>query len=245
MIVSEKIDRQLEFRVWLQEEFSRRCRTNAKYSVRSMAKYLAMSSSALSQILSGKRQVSDKMMERIFSKLESRPALASNGAFSTIDLDVFAAISDWYHFAILDLVQIRGFKNDANWIAVKLGIQVSEASFAVERLKRLGLIVEQGKVLRKTQKRFSNYSEGVTSSALKEYQRQVITKAMSAIDDCPQEKKDITGITIAANSKTLAAAKEKIKRFRRDLCRFMEEQGEQDSVYHLTIQLYPVTKFDL
>ncbi|RYZ86847.1 MAG: TIGR02147 family protein [Proteobacteria bacterium] len=162
---------------------------------------------------------------------------------STLNLDTFSVISDWYHFAILDLTLIRGFKSDASWIARKLGIKKFEAIGAIERMKRLGLLVEDDGKLKKGQAFYSNYSEGVTSAALKEYQRQVIRKAMQAIDSCPQDRKDITSMTIAANSKKLKQAKEKIKNFRRELCEFLET-GEKDSVLHLAVQLYPVTDLE-
>ena len=63
------------------------------------------------------------------------------------------------------------------------------------------------------------------------------------MDNCPQERKDITSITIATNSKRLKEAKEKIRNFRRELCAFLEE-GEGDSVFHLALQLYPVTELE-
>lgn len=168
---------------------------------------------------------------------------ANTTEFSSLDLDGFAVISDWYHFAILDLTQVKGFKPDPKWIARKLGIEASEATAAMYRLKRLGLLVAQGRTVRKASSHYTNYSEGVTSAALKEYQRQVIGKALRAVDECPQERKDITSITIAANSKKLKAAKEKIKVFRRELCAFLET-GEKDSVFHLALQLYPVTELE-
>jgi uncharacterized protein (TIGR02147 family) len=163
--------------------------------------------------------------------------------FSVVKADIFAAISDWYHYAILDLTLLKGFKGDPSWIAAKLNISVNEAKFAIERLKRLEMLVEKNGKLEKAKGFYSNFEDGETSSAHKEYQRQVISKALLAVDNCPQEKKDITSITIAANSRKIKEVKEKIKKFRREICRYMED-GNGDSIYHLTIQLYPVTNFE-
>lgn len=163
--------------------------------------------------------------------------------FSSLSLDLFAMVSDWYHYAILDLTLLKTFKPDAQWIARKLGIQPHEAMSALERLKRLGMLKIKGGKLVKAEGLYTNYTEGQTSAALKEYQRQVVKKALHAIDNCPQERKDITSITIAADSRKLGIAKEKIKTFRRELCAFLED-GEKDSVYHLALQLYPVTEIE-
>ena len=234
-----------EFRIRLQDELSRRMRVNERYSVRAFANHLGLDSSTVSQILAGKRSLSDKKIKNICEKIGIAIPNESNGAvnFTTLDLDSFAVISDWYHFAILDLTLLKSFKNDSNWIARKLSIQPFEVMQAIERMKRIGLLDEKNGNLKKAKGFYSNYSEGTTSAALKEYQRQVIKKALQAVDECPQERKDITSMTIAADSKKLKEAKEKIKNFRRELCAFLED-GDADTVYHLALQLYPVTDLE-
>lgn len=235
----------IEFRLKLQDEFSRRLRVNERYSIRAFATHLGVDSSTLSRILAGKKQVSEAKMNAISEKLgiESPTSKNNNAEFSSVSLDLFAMVSDWYHYAILDLTLLKTFKADAQWIARKLGIQPHEAMSAVERLKRLGMLkIKDGKLV-KGEGFYTNYSEGQTSAALKEYQRQVVKKALLAIDNCPQERKDITSITISADSRKLPLAKEKIKNFRREICAFLED-GDKDSVYHLALQLYPVTDLE-
>jgi uncharacterized protein (TIGR02147 family) len=232
----------IEFRLKLQEEFSRRLRANERYSIRAFAIHLGLDSSTLSRILAGKKQVSEIKMNALSAKLgiQSPAQKVEEAEFSSIEMDSFSVISDWYHFAILDLTLLKNFNPDPQWMARKLSIHPYEAMSAVERLKRLGLLkVVDGKLV-KGKTFYSNYKEGMTSAALKEYQRQIVKKSLHAIDNCPQERKDITSITIATNSKKLELAKEKIKNFRRELCAFLED-GEKDSVFHLAVQLYPVT----
>ncbi|RYZ92707.1 MAG: TIGR02147 family protein [Proteobacteria bacterium] len=240
-----KVDLNSEFRERLQAEFARRIRANERYSMRSFANHLGIDSSTLSQIISGKRNLSEIKMSSVCTKLGiETPTDRSQGSeVSTLSLDTFAVISDWYHFAILDLTLLKTFKPEPLWIARKLGIKEFEAIGAIERMKRLGLLVEEAGNLKKGQAFYTNYSEGITSAALKEYQRQILKKALFAIDNCPSDRKDITSMTIAANSKKLMQAKEKIKNFRRELCAFLEA-GEKDSVLHLAVQLYPVTDLE-
>ena len=240
---------QKEFCLWLQAEFTRRCRVNSRYSLRSFAAHLGLHSSTLSQILANKRRVSRKLISRVYAHIghsgQSLGNVANGTAaeYAQMEADKFALISDWHHYAILDLVLIKGFKNSPAWIARKLGINQVEASLAIQRLLRLGFLNEKGGKLTKAQPFFTNYEEGTSSQAHKEYQRQVITKALQAVDACPAERKDITGMTIAVSSSKLAAAKLKIKKFRRELCAFLED-GDADAVYHFTLQLYPVTTIE-
>ncbi|MGZ3694339.1 MAG: TIGR02147 family protein [Bdellovibrionota bacterium] len=230
-----------EFKAHLQNELGRRCRSNSRYSLRAFARVLELDPSSVSQIIAGKRRTSARMMTKICEKIgwpQSNDAVA--GEFELLSADAFAAISDWYHYVILDLTLLKNFKNDAQWIARKLGITRSEAQIALERLQRLGMLVKKNGRLVKGQGFYANYVEGQTSSAHKEYQRQILRKALDAIDSCAQEKKDITCITIAADSRKLPEAKTRIKKFRRELCAFLEE-GESDSVHLLAVQLFPVT----
>jgi transcriptional regulator with XRE-family HTH domain len=240
-------DKVFEFRVRLQDEFARRCRHNPRYSLRAFAKHSSLDPSTLSQILSGKRRVSEKMRAKLSERLNiptsatAEPTL--NEKYRLLQMDAVTAISDWQHFAILDLTLLKNFKSEIPWIARKLNLSLTEARTSVERLQRLGLLKTQNGKLVKAVSHFSNYAEGMTSLAHKEYQRQVITKALQAVDTCAQERKDITSITIAADSSKLKAAKEMIKTFRHKLCDFLEA-GPGDAVYHLAIQLYPVTEQD-
>lgn len=240
----QKADEQInyEFRIRLQEEFSRRLRVNSRYSIRSFSKQLGLHSSTLSKILAGTRRLSEIKIEELGLKLGFNLSIKKEISDLThIEHDAFTIISDWYHFAILDLTLLDDFKSNINWIAKKLDISTFEASSAVARLRRLGLLVEESGRLKKSKAYFTNYTEGETSLAHKEYQRQVVNKALLAIDNCAQEKKDITSITIAADSKKIKLVKAKIKKFRHDLCAFLEN-GNRNTVYHFSLQLYPVTK---
>lgn len=58
-----------------------------------------------------------------------------------VSIDTCSVISDWYHYAILELTYVSGFKANPNWIVKKLSITVEESKSAVERLKRLGLLL--------------------------------------------------------------------------------------------------------
>lgn len=239
------------FRYWLQRQLTERCKKNPLYSLRSFAKFLAMDPSSLSQILSGKRSLSKKTILAISTRLTITPedwlslGFASSGDadlanYFQVNLDTFAVISDWYHYAILELTFVEGFSAEPAWISKKLSISTSEATLAVERLLRLGLLANAGESLVKTEKLITNRANVNTSDAHRELQRQVIAKALDAIDDCEPFQKDITSMTMAIDPKKLDQARELTRRYRREMCALLEE-GTQTEVYNLTIQLYPVT----
>ena len=248
-----------ELRLWLQSKFNEKCKQNPRYSLRAFAKLLEMDPSSVSQILSGKRKVSRVLTLKILDFLDAHPLERKNILSNSLDsvsnkktdnvdknyqqitLDAFAVISDWEHYAILDLTFVEGFSSSPAWIAKSLGITVTEVKSAIERLLRLELLERKNGQLVKTKNFLTNYEEGFTSAGLKKLQRQILQKALDAIEQTPQEEKDITSMTMAINPKKLPQAKQIIKQFRRDLCEFLEE-GKRTRVYHLGIQLYPVSK---
>lgn len=246
---SESIN--LNFRIWLQQQFTDRCRRNPRFSLRAFARMLGTEPTSISQILAGKRKVSKKTITRICDRLSATPDLrsqflpaktaeAAEPDFRQLTADAFAVMADWHHYAILELTYVKGFQSHPRWIANKLSISQAEASIAVDRLLRLELLAQEKGRLVKTDAFLTNFKDGFTAPALKELQRQILQKGMEAIEFTKAEEKDITSMTMAVDLKQLPEARQKIKKFRRELSAFLEK-GERELVYHLGIQLYPVS----
>ncbi len=258
---------QQNFRIWLQSEFSGRCKKNGRYSLRAFGKFLAVDPSSLSQIMAGKRPVSGRAVDALATKLGAKPVDRRNfgldrseGAeriaaidapltdYYQLGVDTFAAVSDWQHYAILELTFVDGFNSDPKWIAKKLSITVDEAKSSIERLLRLGLLLKRrekknASLLIKAIRFHTNAGKVLTdtSAAHRELQRQLIAKSLLAIDQTPAEDKDITSITMAIDVANLDRARKLIQKFRRDLCDLLED-GNQTRIYNLAIQLVPISE---
>lgn len=235
----------------LKSEFLRRKRDNKNYSLRTFATYLEIPPGRLSEILSGKRPVSKKMQEKLSLRLglkgiESLIEAPLRGlSFSKRDDyhfltdDVFRVLADWYHFAILSLADTKDFSCDPKWIAKRLNISVIEATEALAKLKKVGLIEITNSKLKKTNKNVYAGSD-IESQALRLSHRQSIEQALLALNEVPLELRDITGITMAVDLKKLPLAKKIIKEFRLKMSDVLEA-GNQTEVYNLNIQLVPVS----
>lgn len=256
--MKKRID-QSYLRQWLQTKFTESCRKNPNFSLRAFARTIEMDASSLSQLMAGKRRISAKCISHICQKLgaipseesqflaeasrkESSPLLEvkTTQNYVMMDDDVFACIANWYHHAIVELTFIEDLKEDPKAIAQQLSIKVMEAKIAIDRLKRLGLIIEQDGFLKKAHKLTTNFTPGYTSRANRELQKQILSQGLLAIDNCQQLEKDITSMTMAIDIDKLPKARELITKFRRDPCAFLEE-GQPKRVYQLGIQLFPVS----
>jgi uncharacterized protein (TIGR02147 family) len=245
---------QADFRLILQQEFVKRCQKNPRYSLRAFAKSLSIEPSPLSAILRGKRPLTDKMTNRLglalglgldeVSKFVQAEKAADGPNYQQLALDSYALISDWYHYAILELIRVKSFKPDLSYIAKTLNISKTEAHIAVERLQRLELLVikKNGKWIDTTANgSATNINQDLTSQASKKLQRQVLEKAIEALENLPTDVRSQTSMTMAIHPEDLDQAKVMIKNFRRELCAFLEKNKKPTQVYNLGISLYPLT----
>ncbi len=245
-----------DFRLLLQQELIERCRRNPKYSLRAFARALGIGPSALSDMLNGKRAITKASIERLglalglnLSELSQytnniNKNQLSSLAFEQITLDTFAIISDWYHYAILELMKVKNFKNDLAWLTKSLGITKSEANAAVERLLRVGLIKvdKKGKWIDSSSGFSTNIAgSSITSAANKKLQKQVLEKSLWALETLPPSVRNHTSMTMPINPNKLPEAIERIKEFRREMCQFLENDSNLLEVYNLAISLYPIS----
>jgi len=240
----------VEFRQHLQEELLRRCRVNPKYSLRAFARLLDVSPAYLSLILNGKRPIPVKLRDEIAERLGLKLIDTGSGnsenslnTYSQLEADRFTIISDWYHYAILELIQVTGFRPTIPRIAAALGIAQPEAKDAVDRLIRLGMIeVQRNGTWKNISGQNTNFVDrNVDLAARRKLQMQVLEKAMSALQEIPLSQRDQTSMTMAIDVSRLPEAIAKIKKFRRELSHFLESGDRKDEVYNLAVSLYPIS----
>jgi uncharacterized protein (TIGR02147 family) len=178
--------------------------------------------------------------------LNTAESSASETPYQQINLDTYAVISDWYHYAILELTRVKSFEPNLNYITRTLGIGKTEAHIAVDRLQRLGLLkVVKNKWIDASENGLAtNINADLTSEASRNLQRQILEKAITALDTLPPKIRNQTSITMAIAPEDLPEAKERIKKFRHDLCQFFERNGKPTQVYQLGISLYPLTRME-
>lgn len=229
----------------LQTELSRRCERNPKYSLRAFAKALGLSHATLSQMMSGKRPVSRKSLKKIAESLALGPERRALGEPATdyerISIDTFSAISDWYHYAILSLLETPDSKLDPRWIARRLGISLAEAGVAISRLRRLDLVERRGGRWRQKGGRL-RVDNVEASAAARKFHRQLLTKALESLENDPKPIRDFEGITLAFDPREMPYAIQRLNSYARELAGELQRRGKPSEVYELTVQFFPVSK---
>lgn len=243
----------------LQLELERRCTKNPRYSLRSFAKALGLSHTVLSLVLSGKRPLSKKAIHQVAQQLDLDPAQKQKLLddkivqrrrtpvspvidYQQISLDVFSMISDWVHYATLSLLEIKGARFEARWIAKQLGVTEMRAKLAMERLVRLEMVVQEKNGKWKQSGKPLKVENTVSTESTREFHKQVLNRAIESLENDPIEVRDFSAMTLAIDPALIPYAKERIRAFRRELTQELESKGAPKRVYNLTVQIYPVSK---
>ncbi len=232
----------------LVEEFLERKGKNARYSERAFAKSVGLSPGFLKLIFQGKRALSVAKAQEVanrlgWSELESgeflqtvqKEKLGKKGAAQSLSrtVDSFAEISDWYHFAIVELLKTKRRISEEE-IAARLGISTTEAQYSLRALTRLGLIRIEADGPRPVE----NYIvPAMSSSAIRKFHSQMLAKARDSIEGQPLSKRSLRSLTLAVDSRKKEEAAAMIKTFMK---RFEKKfgGGKPDKVYQLSLAFF-------
>lgn len=240
----------------LASEFKKRKDNNPNFSLRSFARWLGISPAQLSQMITGKRNISLKTLAKINNRLDLSPLEKKSVLNSLLESkkhntriedtktllmkeDQFRIIADWYHFAILALTKINNAKADPRWISRRLGISVSEANQAVIRLVRLGLL--------QTKEAFKQVSDpisvgsNVPSEAIRKYHKQNLSLAIEKIETIPNNLREFQSISIPVNLDSLKKYKVLIDQFLEEISQTSNKESGSE-IYNLNVQFFPITK---
>jgi len=248
-----------ELRLILQNDLCQRIKRNPRYSLRAFAKTLDVSHTVLSLVLSRKRHVSKKAALKIaksttlsnsdcekfvnwsLGKKNNSKPVDSTKEYHRISLDIYEAIADWHHYAILSLLDIPKTNLQPRWISKKLGISIIEAKGAIERLKRLGLIeLRNNKWKQSTPSIIVENTHSTTATLA--FHRDLLLKAIQSLEQDPMPTRDFSSTTFAMDPNSVEYGLKKIRSFRRALTKDLETRGRPSEVYTIAVQLFPLTK---
>lgn len=234
----------------LKDELLKRQNKNPHYSLRSFAKFLEVAPGALSEILSGKRALSTKMTLKISKKLGLSnmevKELFVEGNFQKrrelmLESDLFNVISNWYHFALLNLIDTKDFVWSVTWISKRLGISVLQVKESLELLERVELIRKKENIYEVIEHGTIKSPEGIPSEAIKKYHDTILNKAKNSLYEQDIEERDISGISFVLNHRDLENLKEDIARFQDEIIE-KYGQGKKEEVYHLEMALFRMSE---
>lgn len=247
-----------DMREFLREALAARCARNPRYSLRAFARQLGTDHSTLSQILRGRRPLAVRTIARYCDKLgvpaeirdrfivaerhRRRHAATTPAGLTRLGRELSTLLSDWRHFAILELTRLGSFTPDSHWIARVLDATVDDVNIAVQRLLRFGLLQmtsdsEWTPTSPAVLVSLDGFLEAIASRLPSLHQAGGRGLAMPG-DTRPADRAETT---IAVDSTRVDQAIEIMDRCRAEVTTLLASGDRKDDVYRLSISLVPVT----
>jgi uncharacterized protein (TIGR02147 family) len=261
------------YRKILQKEFLKRRANNPAYSLRAFANQIGITASRLSQILNEKQGLSNEKAELIARRLkmsefmrkyfcalveseharskeardialQSVRSLRIHVDYERISFEQLEMIADWYHTPILELTKVKNFKPDVQWVANALNITPAEVELAVERLKNLGFIEDNGKTWIGKSKTTAgpSISPEKRSLAVKQFSTGIHELAGQSMERPLSKEKGHVIQVISMDMEKLQEFKSRIVDFSRELATDADAFENKDEVYCIYFNIFPMTR---
>lgn len=261
------------YREFLKQELADRINENPKYSLRALAKKFEMGPSTLSEVLSGRTNLSSTSARRIAGKLKlkskessyflelveletakdpeakshimERMRILHPNKRPTQDLSIehFKQMSEWFHSVILELPNVPSFEFNVANVARAVGISKPQAELAIGRLLKLGLLEEIDGRITRINNDYRLQSE-VKSAAMRKYYRQMLSQIADSLEkQTPQER--LSGyLNLAIDERALPQIDQAIDRLFQDIKNIASQYQEPTTVYHLSLHFINSMKKD-
>lgn len=177
--------------------------------------------------------------EALFQKMlqEKNQVLASEH-----DKDWLEYLSEWYYPVIRELVGMKGFRPDPQWIVdqIKPRIRPEQARKSLELLERLGFIVavDEKRGFKLSEKNLST-GHAVRGIGFTRYHQKMIEMGKESLANVKGNKRDVSATTISVDEKTFHKIKGMIHEFNSRVIAESEESENADRIYQLNIQFFP------
>ncbi len=260
---------------FLNNKFKEKQNSNPSFSIRAWARQLGFKShTPLYETLNGKRKIPRKYMPILSKTLNLSSAegyffetlvdihqsksmdeksfyhnrlksLFPKSKISFKELECYEYLRDPIHFFLLEMIELKDFQNDCQWIKRRLAIDYSTEAIhsAIRRLINLGLVSEsRNNKLTKTHKYISSPPD-VSNKAIQELHQNFCQIAQDRITETPVEEREYHSYAISASKKIAPKIKELIREFIEKVGHVIEtDTRHPDDVHQLSINFFKVTE---
>lgn len=191
------------------------------------------------KLLVGYNQEVDKSKKREYkAKLEGQKS-DRNFLLSPQEYSYF---SHWYIPVVREIISLREYVNNLNWIARKISpiITEPEVKLALEILEELKLITKEKDKFKQTEVHLITGDE-VTSQVIHDYHKQMLELSLKALDH-PAEDREIANLTMSLSKNQFQRLKKLLAQFRDEVQHEVKEMEEEATLIgQMNIQLFKLT----
>lgn len=177
--------------------------------------------------------------DRHFKRLmEIRPARSQ----ATLERTQYDYYEHWYNIAIREMLAFLPYRNNLMEFSRQLTPTVppGKVKKAIELLQVLGLLTKTPEGLRAS-KALLKTDPSMESLFLPKFHLSMAKLGVEALDRFGKNERYFSGTTVSISPETYSIVIEKIRALRRDILEHVQADPNPRRVYHLNMQLFPLT----
>ena len=255
------------YRSYLKTVLVEKSQKNPGFSMRAFAQHLGLSHSTLSEVMSGRKNLSSESAHRISARLKLKVkeaeffcllveherarnldlkseifrranSLRGKKHVVTLDREAFSQIADWYHMVIPLLGELQDFTFNVPNVAKTLGITLTQATEAVNQLIVLGAISLRADGTLQAEKRSLFFESLNGNAALRKFNLQMLDEAIRSVKTQIYPERFGGTETFSFDPELIPAARELIERFFNSMVDLAAQGKKKTKVYHLNLQFF-------
>lgn len=272
-IVEPDVLQYTNYRVYLRDYYEFKKKTTRAFSLRYFAEKSGISSHAhLKLTMDGSRNITNVTVNKLIRGIgleNQRAAYFENLVFfnqATSDVDKklyyaqllkasprsklhkmdraqFRLFREWHHSVILEMVSLKDFRTNPNWVAKRLRNLVTpqqvEESFKL--LLEIGLLVKTANGYAQRNPLITTDDE-VQNLMVKQYHLHMLQLGGNMLSELPANERDFSAVTFGIKREKFADLKKHIQLMRKELLDFSAKPNESDDIVQINIQLFPLTR---
>lgn len=168
--------------------------------------------------------------------------IAKENRMRVIDADAYHYFESWVNPVMRELAPIMPGAKPLE-LARKCYpvVSATDVRYSLDFLVSAGLLKKDGDAYCQTEKSVTGSAEAIPL-AIRSMHRQMSKLATDAIDDRDVSERHMTGVTLGVSPKTYGRLVRELENFRRKVVAIAAEEDDYTQVYHLNLQLFPLTK---
>jgi uncharacterized protein (TIGR02147 family) len=268
----ESIYTYFDYRQYLNHLFEEKKKRNNSLSLRAIAGKIGINNGTLVRILNGQRNISKKLVPLFaeFLKLKEKESIyftklvefnqaknneqrrllydqlivLRNEYRKPVNPDKYEYYEHWYNAVIKELLNFFPFSDNIEEIAKMIEPEISavQAKKAIVTLQRIKFIKMMDDGYYKPEQHFVTTGTAWRSIAIDSFQKEMMENGVEAFDRIAKEKRDFSTMTMSFSKDGFVKVRQILKRTREEIAAVEEADKEQNQVYQINFQLFPLSK---
>jgi len=181
----------------------------------------------------------NKKKQKLFNEMRRIAALCKS---HILEANLYDYYKEWYHSVIRELApNVSSEMEISKLLTPKIPVPQVKASVAL--LLKLGLLEKDSKGKYHQTNKHVTTGDNINSMAIRKHHENMGALAVEALEAVSKDERDISGITMGLSKEGFDAVKAEIANFRRRVKEIAaQNEREEESVYRINLQLFPLSK---